>query len=257
MIIDQFLISGAAKWRQTPSLVLLLPHGYEGQGAEHSSARPERFLQLCANDNMRVVNCTTSGQYFHVLRRQAALLEADPKPLVVMTPKSLLRHPRAGSSLADLVNGRFQPVLDDATAHDRLQNIRRLIFCSGKVWTNLVTSTTIRIPEWVAVARIEQLYPFPTDDVARVIEGYPRLREVVWLQEEPSNMGAWNFVAPYIRVLLDRGMLRYVGRPDSASPAEGSQRRHEVEQSRILEAAVNPLPEPRSRAKRSTVANVR
>src|SRR5262249_19200059 len=150
-----------AKWRQTPSLVLLLPHGYEGQGAEHSSARLERFLQLGAQDNICVANCTTAAQYFHLLRRQAMTLETAPRPLVVMTPKDLLRHPLAASSLAELAAGTFRPVIDDMRTNGRPEVVERLVFCSGKIWTELSSSKTLTIPDSVALVRVEQLYPFP------------------------------------------------------------------------------------------------
>ena len=191
---------------------MLLPHGYEGSGPEHSSARLERFLQLAANDNIRIANCTSSAQYFHLIRRQAALLESDPRPLIVMTPKSLLRHPRAGSSLIDLAEGSFQTVIDDPVATQHADEVTRLVLCSGKVYIDLAGTDAFATAERVAVARIEQLYPFPAEEIKRVIAGYPNLRELVWLQEEPQNMGAWNFVAPRLRDQADwRGLLSYVG----------------------------------------------
>ncbi|MCW3096260.1 MAG: 2-oxoglutarate dehydrogenase, subunit [Chthonomonadaceae bacterium] len=244
VIIDQFLTSGSAKWNQTPSLVMLLPHGYEGSGPEHSSARLERFLQLAANNNIRIANCTSSAQYFHLLRRQAALLESDPRPLIVMTPKSLLRHPRAGSSLIDLTEGSFQTVIDDAVAQQRADEVTRLVLCSGKVYIDLAGTDAFATADRIAVARIEQLYPFPADEIKRVIAGYPNLRELVWLQEEPQNMGAWNFVAPRLRDLADwHGELRYVGRAEAASPAEGSMAAHTLEQNHLLATALQDAPE--------------
>src|SRR5688572_4819728 len=159
VIIDQFMVSGNAKWRQTPSLVLLLPHGYEGQGPEHSSARLERFLQLAAADNIRIVNCTTAAQYFHVLRRQAATLEQAPRPLIIMTPKSLLRHPRAAVSLADLAQGQFQPVI---LQQPEGNTATRLILCSGKVYVDLITKAAPEALQDIAIARVEQLYPYPS-----------------------------------------------------------------------------------------------
>jgi 2-oxoglutarate dehydrogenase E1 component len=262
VIIDQFIASGNAKWRQTPSLVLLLPHGYEGQGPEHSSARIERFLQLAASDNLRIVNCTTAAQYFHVLRRQAALLKTDPRPLVVFTPKSLLRDPNASSSLEELTHGAFQTVIDDAEARNRADRITRLVLCSGKVYVNLTHPMPTTMPavvaarakaevEQVAAVRVEELYPFPKEELRRVIAGYPNLREVVWLQEEPSNMGAWSFVSPRLRELLDDldwpGQFYYAGRNEAASPAAGSMPRHHAEQSRILTTALEFAPKPPSR----------
>ena len=240
VFIDQFIASARAKWRQRPALALLLPHGYEGQGPDHSSARVERFLQLAAEDNLRIANCTTAAQYFHLLRLQAALLESDRRPLVVMTPKSLLRHPLAGSSLSDLTEGAFHPVLDDASATPRRDVVERLVLCSGKVVADLISALKGHQEplDWVAVARLEQLYPFPEDELQQVIRGYPNLHEVVWLQEEPRNMGAWTYVAPRLQTMLPDGVsLQYLGRPERASTAEGSPEAHASEQSRIVEAA--------------------
>ncbi len=244
VIIDQFLVSGNAKWRQIPSLVLLLPHGYEGMGPEHSSARLERFLQLAANDNIRVVNCTTAAQYFHLLRRQAALLETEPRPLIVMSPKSLLRHPRAASSISELTEGSFQSVINDARAAARSETITRLVLCSGKVYTDLVGTEQYTHAERVAVVRVEELYPFPEEDLRRVMGGYPNLQEITWLQEEPCNMGAWIYMASRIKDILGwSGDLNYAGRLEAASTAEGSAKRHEAEQSRLLEAALHSIPQ--------------
>ena len=239
VLIDQFIVAARAKWRQDPGLVLLLPHGYEGQGPEHSSGRLERFLQLAAEDNLRVANPTTSAQYFHLLRLQAQSLKDARRPLVVMTPKSLLRHPRAGSSLDALVGGRWQPVIEDADAVARM-SVGRLVFCSGKVAVDLASSEGRAAADWVAVARLEQLYPFPAEEVERTIDRYPNLREVVWLQEEPQNMGAWGYAMPHLTLpLAARGLpLRYIGRPERASTAEGSHEAHETEQSRIVNEAL-------------------
>ena len=227
--------------------MLLLPHGYEGQGPEHSSARLERFLQLAAEDNMRVANVTSAAQYFHLLRRQALLLDSDPRPLVVTTPKSLLRHPRAGSSLADLAEGRFQRVIDDPTGRARAEEVTRLVLCTGKVYIDLLgalptngANSDYGMPPNVAVARIEELYSFPADELRAVIAGYPALRELIWLQEEPRNMGAWNYIAPRLREIVDPALpIAYVGRPDSASPAEGALSLHTVEQARIIAEALH------------------
>ncbi len=240
VLIDQFIVAARAKWQQRPGLALLLPHGYEGQGPEHSSGRLERFLQLAAEDNLRVANCTTAAQYFHLLRLQAATLGTAPRPLIVMTPKSLLRHPRAGSSLADLAEGGFRPVLDDAGAAGRREAVERLVLCSGKVAVDLTTTALERAEQvdWVAVARLEQLYPFPRAALEAVIAGYPNLREIVWAQEEPRNAGAWGYVAPRLGQLLAGDLaLRYLGRPERASTAEGSADVHAWEQARIVEAA--------------------
>jgi 2-oxoglutarate dehydrogenase E1 component len=245
VIIDQFIASARKKWGQTPNLVLLLPHGYEGQGPEHSSARLERFLQLAADDNIRVANCTTAAQYFHLLRRQALLLSSDPRPLAIMTPKSLLRHPRAGSSLADLAEGRFQRVIDDPTAHEHADDVSRLVLCSGKVYVDLLAAQGAGSTPGVAVARVEELYSFPADELREVVAGYPHLREVVWLQEEPQNMGAWTYVAPRLRAQLDSALeLHYIGRPPSASPSEGSLALHTLEQARIIQEALHSALQP-------------
>ena len=244
VLIDQFIASARAKWQQLPALGLLLPHGYEGQGPEHSSARLERFLQLAAGDNIRVANCTSSAQYFHLLRRQAARLESDPRPLVLMTPKSLLRHPRAASSPADFISGTFRPVIDDAQADDRQESVTRLVLCSGKVAIDLEESAARNETDAVAVVRVEQLAPFQQTALSTVIDRYPNLAEIVWLQEEPRNMGAWSFMEPRIRKLVEgRLPVRYIGRPEMASPAEGMADRHTAEQSRIVAEAFEEPPE--------------
>jgi 2-oxoglutarate dehydrogenase E1 component len=242
VMIDQFLVAAGAKWQQAPALVLLLPHGYEGQGPEHSSARPERFLQLYAQGNMIVANPTSSAQYFHLLRRQARSLASDRRPLVVMTPKSLLRNPAAASTLDQLVSGTFQPVLDDPRHATETEAVTRLVLCSGKIGVELDGSAHRQDAMDVAVARVEQLAPFPVDDVTRAMNRYPNLEEIVWAQEEPRNMGAWTYVEPRLREVLasiDRPLpIRYAGRPERASPAEGSPERHVAEQTRIIDAAL-------------------
>ncbi len=237
-IVDEFLVSGRAKWEQTPSLVLLLPHGYEGQGPDHSTGRLERFLQLAAETNIRVANATTAAQYFHLLRRQAALLLTDPLPLIVMTPKSLLRNPRVYSSLTDLAAGRWQPIIDDAAAEANRAAVRRLILCSGKVYVDLSADPRRAERRDVAVARVEQLYPWPADELVTLLAGYPNAAEVVWLQEEPANAGAWEFVQPRLLRLLDgRLPLRLIARPRRASPAEGTMAMHLLSQAALLERA--------------------
>jgi 2-oxoglutarate dehydrogenase E1 component len=236
-MIDQFIVSGQAKWGQTSGLVLLLPHGYEGQGPEHSSARLERFLQLAGHENIRVANLTTAAQYFHLLRAQAAL-EDNKRPLIIMTPKSLLRHPMAASDPAAFTEGGFLPVLDDKEARERANSVERLILCSGKVYTELAGSDLREEAVDTAVARIELLYPFPEEQVRELIEGYPNLREILWVQEEPKNMGAWTFVEPRLRVLTDGEFpVRYVGKPARPSPAQGSARFHKEEHAGIVRAA--------------------
>lgn len=236
-MIDQFIVSGQAKWGESSGLVMLLPHGYEGQGPEHSSARLERFLQLAAMENIRVANVTTAAQYFHLLRAQAALKD-NLRPLILMAPKSLLRNPMSASGLKDLSEDRFHTVLDDEEARGRAEEIERLIFCSGKFYTELVGGESREEDERTAVARIELLYPWPEDSIRRVVDGYPNLREVVWVQEEPENMGAWNFVRPLLEALLDGELpVRYVGKPARPSPAQGSARFHKEEHAAIVRAA--------------------
>jgi 2-oxoglutarate dehydrogenase E1 component len=238
VIIDQFIAASYQKWAQRSGLVLLLPHGYEGQGPEHSSARLERFLQLAAEGNLRVVNCTTSGQYFHLLRRLAALLATDARPLVVMSPKSLLRQPLATSKLEELASGTFQPVLGDATAADRAGDVTRLLLCTGKVYVDLVASDLRADAKNVALARVEELYPFPEERLRAEMARFPGLREVVWVQEEPKNMGAWTYMQPRLLSLVGEGLtLRYEGRPFRASPAEGFASQHAAAQTRIVQAA--------------------
>jgi 2-oxoglutarate dehydrogenase E1 component len=238
-MIDQFIVSGQAKWGQTSGLVMLLPHGYEGQGPEHSSARLERYLQLAAHENIRVANCTTAAQYFHLLRAQAALKDHQ-RPLIIMTPKSLLRHPLATSKLEELTEGKFQPVIDDEemSAEGRAESVERIILCSGKIYTELVASEAREEDDVTAVARIELLYPFPEEDVKAVLSGYPNLREIVWVQEEPQNMGAWTFVEPRLRELVDGELpVRYVGKPARPSPAQGSASFHKGEHARMVREA--------------------
>ena len=237
VIIDQFLIAGLAKWGQTSRLTLLLPHGYEGQGPEHSSARIERFLALGADGNIRIANCTTPAQYFHLLRRQAR--HPELRPLVLFTPKSLLRLPQASSRLEDLTTGRFQPVLDDAAAtpHDA---VRRLILCSGKVYYDLTLSPARAEAQHVAIARVELLYPFPREELTTLIRRYPNLSEIVWVQEEPRNMGPQKFMLPQLRELVGPEVtVRDIGRPERSSPAEGYPAAHQAEQARIVAAALS------------------
>ena len=237
IIIDQFISAGLSKWSETSRLTLLLPHGYEGNGPEHSSARLERFLQLAAQENIRIANCTTSAQYFHLVRRQA--LDATARPLVVMTPKGLLRMKQAGSTLADLAAGEFQPLIDDSSA-DR-ERVTRLVLCQGKVYYDIVGREERANAPNVAVARLEQLYPFPVEQAARLVRGYPNLRQVVWVQEEPQNMGAWRAIRHRLEEAKPADVpLLYVGRPWRASPSEGYPTSHLREQDRIVRAALAP-----------------
>ena len=233
IVIDQFISSAEEKWGQHSGLVMLLPHGYEGQGPEHSSARLERFLTLCAEGNMQVVYPTTPAQYFHALRRQ---MKNNPrKPLIVMTPKSLLRHPQATSTLEELTNGRFEPVLlDVATSAE----VKRVVITSGKVYYDLRTARD-KANANVAILRLEQFYPFPQPMLADALKGYPNATEVVWVQEEPRNMGAWPFLHERLQALLGRDQkLQYVGRPLAAAPATGSHHRHEEQQKALVERAI-------------------
>jgi 2-oxoglutarate dehydrogenase E1 component len=241
IVIDQFIACSESKWGQPSGLVMLLPHGYEGQGPEHSSARIERFLSLCAEDNMQVVNCTTPAQYFHVLRRQmygGKDRRGVRKPLVIFTPKSLLRHPKAVSYLDDFTTGRFVEVLDDS-AVDSTQ-VSRVVFCSGKVYYDLLAGRDELKAQGAAIVRVEQMYPFAADQVERILARYPSNAQVIWAQEEPANMGAWRFVREYLSLSLDPNgrTLRYAGRTSSASPATGSGKRHQQEQAEIVRNAL-------------------
>src|SRR5881296_280043 len=235
--IDQFLIAGLAKWGQTSRLTLLLPHGYEGQGPEHSSARIERFLALGAEGNLRIANCTTPAQYFHLLRRQAR--HAELRPLVLFTPKSLLRLPQATSRLEELTAGGFRPVLEDP-AGDAHRDATRLVLCSGKVYYDLSLSPRRAQAAHVAIGRVELLYPFPSAEIAELITRYPKLSEIVWVQEEPRNMGPQKFMLPQLRQLVGPDLtVRDIGRPERSSPAEGYPAAHQAEQARIVAAALS------------------
>lgn len=239
-MIEEFVISAKDKWGQTSDLTILLPHGFEGQGPDHSTGRIESFLQLAAYHNIRVAYPTTAAQYFHLLRRQALLLEEDPLPLFVMTPKSLLRHPRSKSSLEEIAGGMWQPVIDDPEFHTRdTDRVRRLVLCSGKIYVDMVDYRQGQ-EEWnVALTRVEQLYAFPEQPIKAVLDNYPNLEEVAWVQEEPANMGAWRFVEPCLRELIDgRLPLNYIGRRRRASPAEGSYAWHKRKQQEIVKQAL-------------------
>ena len=235
IVIDQFISAGLSKWGETSRLTLLLPHGYEGNGPEHSSARLERFLQLAAQENLRIANCTTAAQYFHLLRRQA--LDATARPLVVMTPKGLLRLKQASSALEELAQGEFRPVIDDP--HADKQQVTRLVLCQGKVYYDVAGHGQRGATDNVAVARIEQLYPFPADQAFALVHSYPHLREVVWVQEEPQNMGAWRAIRHRLEEATHGVPLQYVGRPWRASPSEGYPTSHLREQDRIVKAALS------------------
>jgi 2-oxoglutarate dehydrogenase E1 component len=237
VMIDEFVVSARGKWGLRPSLVLLLPHAHEGQGPDHASARPERFLQLAADQNMRVANCTTAAQYFHLLRRQAALLLIDPLPLVVLTPKSLLRHPLVSSAPRELAEGRFRMVMQDEEALARAEQVARVLVCSGKVYADLTAAEQRKQRPDVAVCRLEQLYPIARRDLRAAIDAFPNAGEVVWVQEEPENMGAWYFVEPYLREASGGRSVSRIARPRSASPAEGSAARHALNQQALVNQA--------------------
>jgi 2-oxoglutarate decarboxylase len=237
VIVDQFIVSGLAKWGQTSRLTLLLPHGYEGSGPEHSSARIERFLQLAAEGNIRVANPTTPAQYFHLLRRQARI--AKQRPLVILTPKSLLRLPEATSRMDELADGRFEPVLAEPGVD--AGRITRLILCSGKIYYELIRHQAHQENPRVAVGRVELLYPFPQAEILELVSTYPNLQEVVWVQEEPRNMGARAHMSPRLMQILPEQLLfGYIGRPERASPGEGYPIAHALEQDRILVTALTP-----------------
>ena len=244
IMIDQFISCCEQKWGQPSGLVMLLPHGYEGQGPEHSSARIERYLTLCAENNMQVCNCTTPAQYFHLLRRQmygGRDRRGTRKPLIIFTPKSLLRHPRAVSTVHDFTAGGFVEILPDAATSDP-QSVSRVVFCSGKVYYDLLAAREQSKAEHVALVRVEQLYPFAADQAAEILAAYPATAEVVWAQEEPRNMGPWHKMREQIQPLLDVSgrQVRYVGRPESASPATGSGKRHQEEQAALVDDALTP-----------------
>lgn len=245
VIIDQFLSAGRAKWAQRSSLVLLLPHGYEGQGPEHSSARLERFLTLAAENNWVIANVTKSSQYFHLLRRQAkSINKLGARPLIIMAPKSLIRNPRVASSGVEFAEGKFRKILEYPDVNRNEKKVRRLILCSGKIAVDLqqrMEETSEQNHDWVHIIRVEQLYPFPKDDIMQVLQRFPEADEWVWVQEEPQNMGAWRYVQPKLQEIIpDHIQLRYVGRPDRASTAEGLAEAHNVEQERILTVALTP-----------------
>jgi 2-oxoglutarate dehydrogenase E1 component len=223
-MIDQFIASAEAKWSKFSGLTMLLPHGYEGQGPEHSSARPERYLQLCAGTNMQVLNCTTPANLFHALRRQ---LKRDfTMPLIIMTPKSLLRHPKCISNLTDLSEGQFQELIDDANVGKK---VRKVLFCSGKIYYDLLAEKESKNHQDIAIVRIEQLYPLPEWQLEGIFNKY-KDAEFLWVQEEPKNQGAWLHLHRYDFPVS----LKYVGRKSSASPSTGFKKVHDAEQADIV-----------------------
>jgi 2-oxoglutarate dehydrogenase E1 component len=237
-VLDEILLAGRAKWGFTPSLVMLLPHGNEGQGPDHSSGRIERFLSLAAETNVRIAYPSTAAQYFHLLRRQAMLLKTDPLPLIVFTPKGLLRHPLVASPANLLSDAGWQAVMDDPELPGKREDVRNLILCSGRIYVDLVTSKLRKENPDEAIARLEQLYPFPQADLEELTASYPALERLLWVQEEPLNMGTWNYLRPRLRELLkDKLALHYVGRPESSSPAEGSSTLYRINQQALIEQA--------------------
>ena len=238
VVIDQFISSGEAKWGRLSGLTMLLPHGYEGQGPEHSSGRIERYLQLCADYNIQVCVPSTSAQIFHLLRRQ--MLRPYCKPLIVFTPKSLLRSKDAASPMHLFTGGGFQNVIPETDKIDA-GKVTRIIVCSGKVYFDLLKHRREHGPEHMAIIRLEQLYPFPHDEFAAQINVYPNATEIVWCQEEPGNQGAWHRIQHYLLRHMRKGMrLEYALRPSSASPAAGYLATHNEQQKAVIEAAFRP-----------------
>jgi 2-oxoglutarate dehydrogenase E1 component len=259
IIIDQFVVSAEAKWNQPSGLVLLLPHGLEGQGPEHSSARIERFLQLCAENNLQICNCTTPAQYFHLLRRQmygGADRRGIRKPLIIFTPKFLLRYPKAASYLEDLTSGAFQEIIGDSQYLGN--SIRRVLLCSGKVYYDLLNKREETGRKDVAIIRLEQLYPFPLQRLTDILRRYPESAELCWVQEEPENMGPWYFVEDEMQPIISPGgdggpikrHLRYVGRALAASPAAGAHKVHHDQQEALVEEAFSATPGTVRKARR-------
>jgi 2-oxoglutarate dehydrogenase E1 component len=240
VVIDQFIASGEVKWGRVNGLTLMLPHGYEGQGPEHSSARLERFMQLAADTNMQIVQPTTASQIFHVLRRQ--MVRSLRKPLVLFTPKSLLRNKDATSPVSDFTKGEFRTVIAEQKADINPEKVKRVIACSGKVYYDLVKKREEKKSSDVAILRVEQLYPFPHKAFANELKKYPNLTDLVWCQDEPQNQGAWFFVQHYIHENMQDGQkLGYAGRPASASPAVGYAHLHQEQQKTLLDQAFGKL----------------
>ena len=227
IIIDQFLSAAEEKWKTQNGLVMLLPHGYEGQGAEHSSGRMERFLQLCAEDNMQIANCSTPANFFHILRRQ--LKWNFRKPLVVFTPKSLLRHPKCVSTVDELAKGKFQEVIDDTTA--KAKDIDTLVFCTGKFYYDLLAKKEDINAENIALVRLEQLYPLPFNQIEEIVKKYNKTKKIIWAQEEPENMGAWSHMMRHLSHLN----LEVISLAESGAPATGSAKAHVVRHTAIID----------------------
>lgn len=241
MMFDQFISSSKSKWGQNTGLVMLLPHGYEGQGPEHSSARIERYLQMSAENNWTVANLSSAANYFHILRRQAEHLgEEASRPLVITTPKSLLRHPLVGADLEDLTEGKFQTVLEQPGLGAKPKKVERIAFASGKMAIDLAEKVKEgEEPEWLHIIRVEQLYPFPAEQIKEIVARFPNVKEFMWVQEEPQNMGSWSFAEPYIREIAEGKEVRYNGRIKRSSPSEGDGKSHKIEQDRIIQTALS------------------
>nr|WP_270182367.1 2-oxoglutarate dehydrogenase E1 component [Alkalihalobacillus sp. CinArs1] len=244
VIFDQFVSAGRAKWGQKSGMVLLLPHGYEGQGPEHSSGRVERFLTLAAENNWTVANLTSAAQYFHILRRQAAILgEQEVRPLVIMTPKSLLRNQRTSSPGFEFSQGQFLSVIEQQGLGEKKDKVERIVLSTGKVAVDLAAEieSSDKDMDWLHVLRVEQLYPFPEEEIKKIFERYSNVKEIVWLQEEPKNMGSWNYISPRIREIAPEGVsIDYIGRPDRSSPAGGEPNIHKRDQERIIQEVLEP-----------------
>ena len=241
VMFDQFVSASRSKWGQKSGLVMLLPHAYEGQGPEHSSARVERFLQLCGENNWTVANLSSAANYFHILRRQAKMLgEESMRPLVIVSPKSLLRHPLVGADLSDLTEGQFQTVLEQPGTGTKKTKVERILFASGKMAIDLAERVKDGTGyDHLHIVRVEQLYPFPSEKISDIVSRYPKAKELVWVQEEPKNMGSWSFADPYLREIAGDKKVSYVGRIKRSSPSEGDGESHTIEQNRIIDEALN------------------
>ncbi|RSD26192.1 2-oxoglutarate dehydrogenase E1 component [Mesobacillus subterraneus] len=240
ILFDQFVAAGRAKWGQKSGLVMLLPHGYEGQGPEHSSGRVERFLTLAAENNWTVANLSSAAQYFHILRRQAAILKQESvRPLVLMTPKSLLRNPLVAADPGQLSEGSFEPIIEQPGLGAEPEKVERVVLCTGKVSIDIADQLASAHHDWLHVLRIEEIYPFPLEKLKEILERFPNLKEIVWVQEEPKNMGAWTFVEPRINEAAPKGLeVSYIGRRRRSSPSEGDPNIHKLEQARIVRDAL-------------------
>jgi 2-oxoglutarate dehydrogenase E1 component len=243
VMFDQFISAGRAKWGQKSGLVMLLPHGYEGQGPEHSSARMERYLTLAGEKNWTVANLSSAAQYFHILRRQAEMLgKEEIRPMIIMTPKSLLRHPLATSPIEAFTEESFKPIVEQPGLGENAEKVERLVFCTGKMAIDLAEAVgkSEESLDFLHIIRVEEIYPFPVREIRDVISRYPNAREIVWVQEEPKNMGAWTYIEPRLEaVTTNRLDVRYIGRRRRSSPAEGNPTAHKQEQARIIREALS------------------